>query len=69
MSNGKQKVDIAVLQEQVKALDEKIEMILSNHLPHLEERLRGIELKLAYYAGGIVVLLSAVDIATRYFFK
>ena len=43
------------LDERFKGIEERIESIENNHLPHLQSRLDSIEKKMAYYAGGITV--------------
>ena len=68
MKNGTQsKVDIAVLHERVHSIDSRLEKIETNDLPHLHDKLHGIEVKLAYYSGGIVVSIAIVEAAIRYF--
>ena len=54
---------IVRLEEQYKNLDKKIEKILTNDLPHLQEgidkldsRLDRVEQKLAIWAGAIIIL-------------
>ena len=54
---------IARLEEQYKNLDKKIEKIISNDLPHLQDgidkldsRLDRVEQKLAVWAGAIIIL-------------
>lgn len=55
--NGKTKIDIAKLQIQVETLDKNMNTILSNHLPHIYERMGSIEKKIAYYSGGIAIII------------
>lgn len=57
-----EKVEIAVLQTEMRSVKEDISTIMTNHLPHLQSRLDSIERKLAYYAGGIVVILTIVNL-------
>ena len=63
-TNGKE-IKIAVLQEQVKIMQHDVTSIKENHLPHIYDRLSGIEKKIAYYTGGfaIVVILAEAIIS------
>lgn len=62
MKNGtKQKIDIAVLHERVERIDAAVDKILTNHLPHLEEKVDAIERKMAYYAGAVAVLVVVAN--------
>jgi hypothetical protein len=70
MSNESERV--AILEEkyvgvskQMDKMDEKIEKIMSNHLPHLQDGMNRIENKLAYYAGGFAVLFTIVEIVIK----
>ena len=63
----KQKVDIAVLKDQVERLDERVDRIENNHLPHIHEQLDGIEKKLAYYSGGLFVGITILELIIRFF--
>jgi len=46
---------ITRLEEQYKNLDEKIDKIIGNDLPHIQARLSSIENRLAIWAGAIIV--------------
>ena len=50
------KINIAVIQEQLAHITEDVTEIKNNHLPHLHERLDSIELKMAYYVGGMAAV-------------
>lgn len=62
-------VDIAVLKSQVKELQNSVDRILNNHLPHLQDKLDKIETKIAYYSGGLAVLTIVVPIIINLLFK
>jgi len=51
----KQAVDIGKLQTSVESLEKNVDVIMSNHLPHLQEELEKVKLHLARWAGGITV--------------
>jgi hypothetical protein len=53
---------IAVLESKVDGLVKMNETVMSNHLPHLQERLESIEKKLAYWGGGLATLIAASQI-------
>ena len=66
IENGVQnKIDIAVLKEKVDQHDEFIDKILNNHLPHIQKRLNSIEVKMAWYAGAIVVMGIAAQVVIQ----
>jgi hypothetical protein len=54
--NGKE-IKIAVLQEQVKEVQSDVTKILDNHLPHIYDRLGSVEKKIAYYTGGMAIIV------------
>lgn len=56
MSSNGTKINVAVLQEQVRRIDENVEKILSNHLPHIQGEIDSIRVQMAYYAGGIATV-------------
>lgn len=56
VKNGKTKIDVAVLQEQVKRIDENVIKIMDNHIPHLHDEIDAMKMKMAYYAGGVAVV-------------
>ena len=67
MKNGiKTKVDIAVLQEQIEKIDERVDRIENNHLPHLQEKLESIEKKIAYYSGGLFVGITLLELIIKF---
>ena len=51
------KIDVAVLKTELEAIKNRLEKIENNHLPHIEARLNSIERKVAYYSGGIAILV------------
>ena len=46
--------------DRMEAIEKRIDTMENNHLPHIEERLNSIERKLAYYMGGIAVVIFVV---------
>lgn len=56
------KIDIAVLGSRMGNVEEEIKQIRENHLVHINDRLIGIETKLAYYSGAIAVLIVIFQI-------
>ena len=50
-------INIAVLQEKVNEMNKFIDDIHKNHLPHIYSRLNKIDTRMAYYAGGLAVLM------------
>lgn len=60
--NGvKTKIDVAVLQEKMEEIQRDVVSIMENHIPHLHAEIDDIKVKMAYYAGGITVAVSAVN--------
>ena len=57
-----QKTDIARLEERVKTHDKFIELMETNHLPHIYRRLSSIEVKMAWYAGAIVASTAIIQV-------
>ena len=62
-------VDIAVLDTRVKSVESFVEDMNKNHLPHIYEKLHKIDNRLAYYAGGIAVLIIIINLVIPTFFK
>ena len=60
------KVDIAVLQEKVTRISDDVTEIKTNHIPHLHERLDTIELKMAYYVGGLAAVGFILQIVLKW---
>ena len=67
-TNGKE-VKIAVLQEQMRVVQEDVTKIKDNHLPHIYAKLGSIEKKLAYYTGVAAAAGIAANAFINHFFK
>ena len=57
----KQNIEMARHDERIKIIEAFMEEISRNHLPHIYDSLEGIKLRLAYYAGGIVVAIWVLE--------
>ena len=57
----KQDISIAIIEEKVGKIETWIENADTNHFPTIEKRFDGIEKKLAYWSGGIVVASAIVQ--------
>lgn len=68
-NDKKEAEDIAVLQTKVETIDANVNTVMTNHLPHIYERLGGIENKLAYYSGGLAIISVLVPILIKIFTK
>ncbi|MFA5365418.1 MAG: hypothetical protein WC325_09595 [Candidatus Bathyarchaeia archaeon] len=44
------------LEEQYKDMSEKVDKIMTNHLPHIQEKVDKIENKLAIWSGAIIII-------------
>jgi tetrahydromethanopterin S-methyltransferase subunit G len=44
------------VETRVDNIDENVEKILNNHLPHIQAGINKINIRLAYYGGGIVII-------------
>lgn len=53
---NKQNVKIAVIETKIQNLEEKVDTVISNHLPHIQARVDKIENKLALWSGAIIIL-------------
>ena len=60
---SKEQIDIAVLKEQIcenkkdiSVVDAKGERILTNHLPHIQDKVDKINIRLAWIGGAIAVI-------------
>ena len=60
------RVDIAVLQTQLKEIIKEFEDIRTNDLHHIHLRLNDIEKKMAYWAGGLAAFMSTVQVIISY---
>ena len=54
-------VDIAVLDNRVKATEKYIEELQTNHIPHIYEELSKIKQYIAYASGGLAVLILVLN--------
>lgn len=68
MIDEQQKIQIALHEERIQNLSSDVKLIMSNHLPHIQEavdklsektdeRFSSIEKKLAYWSGAIAVVI------------
>ena len=57
------------IEKRFDSLDNQLEDIKKNHLEHIYGRLGKIERRIAYYMGGIAVLVIALDLILRYVIK
>lgn len=53
------------LEKQMEKLDDKIEKIMTNHLPHIQEGVERIEKQFAYYAGGGAAILLVIEVIAK----
>ena len=61
----KEGIEIAVNKTEIEHLKDDIKEIKTNHLPHIYDRLGRLETKIAYWSGGIAVLMIALNILTQ----
>lgn len=64
---------LARVDERQKVDSANIEKIMTNHLPHLQAGLNGLEgkidklsLRIAYFSGGLAVIMVALQIWSQY---
>jgi len=57
------------LEKRFDKIDYELKDIKENHLEHIYNRLGRIEKKLAYYMGGIAVLVIVLEIVLRYIIR
>lgn len=69
MTKKTQEIDVAVLKQQVKDLDENVKLILNNHLPHLHDQIDDIRIRIATWTGSGIVLLALLQLILKFFFK
>ena len=55
------KTDIAVLKERVNKVEEFVDDIRGNHLPHIYEAINDLKVNMAYYVGGGTAIIIAVQ--------
>lgn len=60
---------ITALEVETKNIAESLNLVKNNHLPHIQDRLDKIDIRMAYYTGGLAVLTVAVPILINIFFK
>ena len=66
---NKVEIQMAVLDTKMKTLEENVDKIMNNHLPHIHEKLEDIEKKQAYYAGAIAVFILLLDVFLKFYIK
>lgn len=64
--NNQQDQKIIALQVEIAYIKEDVQDIKRNHLPHLQEKIEAIDRKLAYYAGGLAVLIFFIEFILRF---
>lgn len=57
----KQNIEIARHDERIKVVEGFVEEMRKNHLPHIYEGLKKIQIQLAVYAGGVVVAIWVIE--------
>ena len=62
----KNSVAIGKLETKVDALHNNVDRILNNHLPHLQEDIKGVQLRIAYWVGGTTAILAALQLIIKY---
>lgn len=65
----REKIDIEIIKERVENLCERLELIERNHLPHIQEELTSIKLRMAYYTGAGIVILAVTQFLVNWLFK
>ena len=63
------KLKIAVLEEKHNNLEGKVDKILDNHLPHIQDKLDSVENKQNYWGGAIAILTILLPIIYNYLLK
>ena len=64
--DDKQNVEVAVLEERVNNVIEKLDNIIDNDLPHIKKEIVGLRLKIAYWSGGVGVLVILTQVILRF---
>lgn len=57
------------IEERFDKVDSDLKDIKENHLQHIYNRLSKIETRIAYYVGGLGVIIVIVDIIIKYYLK
>ncbi|KKL63384.1 hypothetical protein LCGC14_2175620 [marine sediment metagenome] len=65
--NGKQDVDIAVLGERVDNVIEKLDDVINNHIPHIKADIIDLKLKIAYWSGGVGIIIILTQIILKFY--
>jgi wobble nucleotide-excising tRNase len=55
------------LRDNVMKLDDKIEKIMTNHLPHIQDGINDIKVQMAKYIGGASAVLIAVELISKFY--
>lgn len=66
---GQLEIALAVLEEKVDSFCERLEKIENNHLPHIQEELTSIKIRMAYYNGAGVIVIAIVQFLINWLFK
>ena len=54
------------LNTQLEEIKAELLNIKDNHLKHLEDKINGVELKIAYWSGGIAVILIVFNLILKF---
>ena len=60
---------IARVETKVEKIDETLNVLATNHIPHLEANVTEIKTSLAYYAGGGIALITILNIVISILMK
>ena len=66
MDKENEQIKIAIIETKVETLEGIVHEIRTNHLPHIYDKLGGIEQKIAYYVGGAVAIMALLEIALKF---
>ena len=58
--------DMAVISEKVSKIEAWVNNADINHFPSIEKRFDKIETKMAYYSGGIVAIVSVIQLILKW---
>ncbi len=67
MPEKENELNIAVIKNDINHIKAEIGNIKENHLPHIYKRLISVERKIAYWSGGIALLIIVMGILTSLF--
>ena len=62
LTHEKQNIELARHDERLKSVEGFIEDMKDNHLPHIYDSLKKIELKQAAWGGGIIVIVTIAQV-------